>query len=603
MSSDLWPLPSGLVPVARLGEGGEGEAWLARDPVLDRLAVCKRLNGLAHQTAGKTKTRTVLKTLRTLAARRTPGVPVIYGVENNADGVWMVAEYMDGVSLSSLFAEPEVPASPAEILFIAAGLATSLATMHAEHLMHGDVTPGNVVVSPQGNICLVDFGLAALFGEPIAGGYTPAFAAPEVLEHGQRAQSVADVTAGSLDSYVDGFVNRLVDKPADSAIAGTVDGPVNSPVDGSNTGYGGFTAGNRISTSKASGAIDCFGLGCVIAWLLGDTLPKVLRDSAGRFHVMSPNSSIGDGERGGRLTALLRELVVALTQSNPDVRPTMRRVAQQLQREIRALPLSTQASLARRASDLERSSSSVGAAFTRGINHVSGLSRLAPECDGLVATAAASDQREGRRGLAPIRFLGWPGRLSRSILSRRKEITTRAHDEYSFRFQQAFRRGVRQIVSRCLPRYSFAVVAAGLFTVACVIVATTFSDGETRGANLLASETMATTAVFEGLLTDNPNDAVVIDEVSPSTVFPAGFHEEWVLTSLSRARAQIDGIDSELDQPLRLRISCADQLCQIVAEHHTTVGRHWHQQGLIASTDTTVWQGAIRDLAIAAARY
>ncbi len=567
MTSDLLHLPSGLVPVARLGEGGEGEAWLVRDPVLDRLAVCKRFTGLTYQPFGKTEPRAVSKTLRTLASRRTPGVPVIYGIENNADGVWVVAEYMDGVSLGSLFAEPEVPASPAEILFIAAGLATSLATMHAEHLMHGDVTPGNVVVSLQGNVCLVDFGLAALFGEPIAGGYTPAFAAPEVVEHGQRTQSVADVTSGFIDC--------------------------------SNTSYGSSTLHSHTSMSEASGAIDCFGLGCVIAWLLGDELPNAMQDGAGRFHVMSPNSSIGDGKRGGRLPALLRNLVVALTQSNPDARPTMLRVAQQLQREIRALPLNTQQSLAHRASHLERMSTSAGSTSTRDINHVSGFPRVASECERLIANLAVSDLGDRPDYLAWMSFLGWPGRLSRSIVSLRKKITTGAHDGFSFRSQQ----GIQQIANRFLPMDSFNHLPIVLCGVLCLFVTAIILDGKAIPIRSGAPNPVAMTSAFEGALGDGPVAAVVIDDVSPSTVFPSGFNEDWVSSSLLRARAQIDGFDNELDQPLRLRISCADRLCQIVAEHHTGVDRHWHQQGLIAAADAAVWQGAIRDLAIAAARY
>src|SRR5204863_9665487 len=101
---------------------------------------------------------------------------------------------VDGQAASEVISE--AGAARAERLFqVVAEVTTTLAALHDAAFVHGDLKPAHVRVTPEGRVCLLDFGAAVASARepsldaPIA---TPAFAAPEVLA-GERASALSDL--------------------------------------------------------------------------------------------------------------------------------------------------------------------------------------------------------------------------------------------------------------------------------------------------------------------------------------------------------------------------------------------------------------------------
>jgi serine/threonine protein kinase len=134
------------------------------------------------------------------------------GVEGST--CFQALEYLDGVDLGTLAlrcAELDRPVPLAVILAVGSAVADALAYAHgacgergeALGIVHGDLTPGNVMVTRQGEIKLIDFGVARWAGRApsaLSGG-TPGFAAPEILEEARAGGGRASPVDGRADLY------------------------------------------------------------------------------------------------------------------------------------------------------------------------------------------------------------------------------------------------------------------------------------------------------------------------------------------------------------------------------------------------------------------
>ncbi|MBB5076733.1 serine/threonine-protein kinase [Nonomuraea endophytica] len=159
------------------------EVWLARDEQLGRDVVLKRMLSGHDSVRGFSRLRAEA---RALARFNHPHIVTLFDAVQDGQGrratSWLVMEHVSGGSLNGRQAvTPEVAAS------VGAQVADALVCLHAEGIVHGDIKPGNVVVTGDGTVKLADFGAAYRVGgnETItpnsAISYTPDYAAPEVI--------------------------------------------------------------------------------------------------------------------------------------------------------------------------------------------------------------------------------------------------------------------------------------------------------------------------------------------------------------------------------------------------------------------------------------
>ena len=170
--------------VAKLGEGGMGEVYRARDTRLDRTVAIKVLrSGVADDPA---RLQRFEQEARAASALNHPNILTIYDV-GRTDGTdaaaatapYIAMEWVDGDSLRALLARGRMPMR--QLVDVAHQLAEGLAKAHAAGIVHRDLKPENVMVSADGFVKIVDFGLAKLMvGADSAGEMATAEAATAI---------------------------------------------------------------------------------------------------------------------------------------------------------------------------------------------------------------------------------------------------------------------------------------------------------------------------------------------------------------------------------------------------------------------------------------
>jgi eukaryotic-like serine/threonine-protein kinase len=183
-----------------IGAGGMGRVVLARDSRLGRAVALKAVSpALARDTVERERLR---REAQAAAALTHPGICTIYALEELDGELYIAAEYIDGRTLREELAAGRRP-TPAELLDDARTIAAALASAHGKGLAHRDIKPENVMRRVDGQLKILDFGLARLHAEaeaapritqPGALVGTPAYMAPEQL-NGGAVDARADVFA------------------------------------------------------------------------------------------------------------------------------------------------------------------------------------------------------------------------------------------------------------------------------------------------------------------------------------------------------------------------------------------------------------------------
>ena len=142
----------------KLGEGGMGEVWLARDTRLGRTVALKTLPPARAES--EDRRRRFEDEARAASALNHPGIAHIYDV-GEADGIHFIAmEHVAGESLDHRMAR--APLTTSEIVDLGSRLADALAAAHDHGVTHRDIKPSNLMVTPEGRLKILDFGLAKL---------------------------------------------------------------------------------------------------------------------------------------------------------------------------------------------------------------------------------------------------------------------------------------------------------------------------------------------------------------------------------------------------------------------------------------------------------
>ena len=172
-----------------LGQGGMGRVLLARDTVLGREVALKILRddlGLTPELKGQLVDR-MRQEARAAAALSHPAMVTLHDMgEDEHVGLYLVFERIIGPTLRERLHE-KGPLPPAEVAKLARALGAALTHAHAAGVVHRDVKPENVMLSPAGPK-LTDFGIARLPDSTLTRASTvlgtPAYSAPEALASG-----------------------------------------------------------------------------------------------------------------------------------------------------------------------------------------------------------------------------------------------------------------------------------------------------------------------------------------------------------------------------------------------------------------------------------
>ena len=150
---------------AKIGEGGMGEVYQARDTKLDRDVALKVLP--AAFTSDRDRLARFEREARVLASLNHPNIAAIHGFEE-ADGIKaLVLELVEGPTLADRIAQGAIPVE--EALAIADQIAEALEAAHEAGVIHRDLKPANIKVREDGTVKVLDFGLAKALDRTLEG--------------------------------------------------------------------------------------------------------------------------------------------------------------------------------------------------------------------------------------------------------------------------------------------------------------------------------------------------------------------------------------------------------------------------------------------------
>ena len=141
---------------AKIGEGGMGEVYRARDTKLDRDVALKVLPEAF--TSDPDRLIRFEREAKVLASLNHPNIAAIYGLEDSGDDRALVLELVEGPTLADRLAQGAIPIEDA--LATARQIAEGLEAAHERGIIHRDLKPANVKVRDDGTVKVLDFGLA-----------------------------------------------------------------------------------------------------------------------------------------------------------------------------------------------------------------------------------------------------------------------------------------------------------------------------------------------------------------------------------------------------------------------------------------------------------
>ena len=180
--------------IRRLGQGGFGRVYLARDDQLDRSVAIKVPN--PERIAGPGDVEVYLAEARSLARLDHPHIVPVYDVGRTQDGLcYVVSKYVEGTDLADRMRQGRL--SCRESAELVAVVAEALHHAHTRGVVHRDIKPANILIDVQGRPCVADFGLALRdedFGKGARLTGTPAYMSPEQARgEGHRVDGRSDI--------------------------------------------------------------------------------------------------------------------------------------------------------------------------------------------------------------------------------------------------------------------------------------------------------------------------------------------------------------------------------------------------------------------------
>jgi serine/threonine protein kinase/tetratricopeptide (TPR) repeat protein len=250
----------------RLGAGGMGEVWRAHDPRLDREVAIKVL---PPDLAGDPdRVARFAREAKALARLSHPNILAIYEFGEDQGVSFVVTELLEGDTLRELAARGAMPWRRA--VEVTAAIADGLAAAHAAGIVHRDLKPENVVVTAEGRVKVLDFGLARSM--------------PAALAEGATATALPVTTAGT--------------------VLGTV----------------GYMSPEQVRGQPADARSDLFALGCVLYELVSGAAPFARGTAADTMAAILTEAPPGLAAGGPAVPRELERMVGRCLEKQPAAR-------------------------------------------------------------------------------------------------------------------------------------------------------------------------------------------------------------------------------------------------------------------------------------------
>lgn len=185
--------------VRSLGRGGMGEVFEGLDERLHRPVAIK---GVLQDNPSPERRRRLELEAMVVASLSHPAVTHIYEIVTEGEQDWVVMEYVDGRSLADILEEGPLPA--VEVARIGAEVAGALAEAHAKGIIHRDIKTENIMVTSNGRVKVLDFGLAR-WDNPLSLPQNPRLTGEGMVVGTSKAMSPEQATGQPLDGRSDLF--------------------------------------------------------------------------------------------------------------------------------------------------------------------------------------------------------------------------------------------------------------------------------------------------------------------------------------------------------------------------------------------------------------
>src|SRR5262245_36551529 len=195
----------------RLGEGGMGVVWKARDTTLERDVALKILP--AEGASSEVRRERFFREARAASALNHPNIVTVYEINSEGDVDYIAMELVEGETLSTRLARGAMPIG--EALDVARQMADAIARAHKVGIVHRDLKPGNVMINHDGLVKVLDFGLAKVgahrndeqrTGEETRLALTRAGTAIGTLGYMSPEQAIGDAVDARSDVFSFGIV-------------------------------------------------------------------------------------------------------------------------------------------------------------------------------------------------------------------------------------------------------------------------------------------------------------------------------------------------------------------------------------------------------------
>lgn len=162
-----------------IGEGGGGIVYRAVHRRLKKEVVLKKIKGAASSIQDFRTEVDILKNLRHSY------LPQVIDFIESAEGIYTVMDFIPGKSLQKMLDEKH-KFTEKEVMKYAGQICEALGYLHKQNppIIHGDIKPDNIMITPNGNVCLIDFNISGVFEGQGAKtmGYTPGYSSPEQIK-------------------------------------------------------------------------------------------------------------------------------------------------------------------------------------------------------------------------------------------------------------------------------------------------------------------------------------------------------------------------------------------------------------------------------------